>query len=139
MSVLIILRGVSGSGKSTFGKYLGNYLMWEHERIICSADDYFINNDGEYIFDPSKLPIAHETCRKKAERAMIDHVDHVIIDNTNTSESEIKPYIEMAKEHGYQVFSLVVENRHGNSDKHNVPSEVKEKQENRIRTSLKLV
>lgn len=39
---------------------------------------------------------------------------------------------------GYRVVSLVVENRHGNRDVHNVPDEVKGKQEQRIKNSLKL-
>ena len=51
---------------------------------------------------------------------------------------EIQPYIDMAEEFGYSVFSLVIENRHGNDSVHSVPQETRDAQERRLRNSLKL-
>ena len=51
----------------------------------------------------------------------------------------MKPYIDMAEEYGYTVFRIIVENTHGNTDVHGVPEEVKQKQAQRLRNSLKLM
>ncbi len=64
--------------------------------------------------------------------------DRVIVSNTSTSEKEIKPYLDLANDYGYQVVSLVVENRHGNDSIHSVPQETRDAQERRLRNSLKL-
>lgn len=48
-------------------------------------------------------------------------VDKVIIANTNVTERSMQPYFDMAEEFGYKTFSVVLENRHGNKNIHNVP------------------
>ncbi len=39
MKNLILLRGLPGSGKSTFAK-----TMWS-ELVVCEADDYFVDKE----------------------------------------------------------------------------------------------
>ena len=46
------------------------------------------------------------------------------------------PYFKLAKEYGYTVFSIVVENRHGGTNVHNVPEDKIEQMKNRF--SIKL-
>lgn len=53
--IVFIMRGVSGSGKSTIAKELAY-----PEGVIHSTDDYFYNEAGEYKFDPTKLSEYHE-------------------------------------------------------------------------------
>jgi predicted kinase len=48
----------------------------------------------------------------------------------------MKPYIDMAAEHGYKVFTIVVENRHGGVNEHNVPEQVLENMCNRFEIKL---
>jgi predicted kinase len=121
MKELILLRGLPGSGKST----IANSIWWEG--IICEADKYFIDKDGNYNFDATKLKDAHEWCRKRVEIFMKDNqmndqfYRQIIVANTFTQEWEMKPYHELAEQHGYRVHSLIVENRHGNKSVHNVP------------------
>ena len=87
-----ILSGVSGSGKSTYA--------WSRTKEIpksgvVSADLYFCFN-GEYNFDPKKLSEAHGWCFRKfiEELRRNPHgLDLVIVDNTNTTEAEIAPYV----------------------------------------------
>lgn len=49
----------------------------------------------------------------------------------------MNPYFEMAKEYGYTVFTLIVENRHGNENIHNVPENVLDKMEKRFDLKLR--
>jgi hypothetical protein len=49
--------------------------------------------------------------------------DVIVVSNTFTQEWEMKPYFDLANTYGYQVFSLVVENRHGGSNQHGVPED----------------
>lgn len=132
---VIILRAVSGSGKSTFAEYLNS--LSNSKAIICTADDFFIGSDGVYRFDLSKLGQAHLECKKKFEDALQKDFELVICANTNTKGQDVNFYIDKAKEYGYTVFSLVVENRHNNNNIHNVPVETLSRQEQDLRNSLK--
>jgi predicted kinase len=125
---LYILRGLPGSGKSTLAESLGGYNL--------EADTYFTNDDGEYNFDPSKLPDAHKWCQSMVEELMTENVERIILSNTSTQEWEMRPYVDMAEENGYSVFSLIVENRHGGNNIHGVPSESIERMKNRFEIKL---
>ena len=74
----------------------------------CSADDFFIDDQGEYNFDATKLGQAHGECRRKAEGAMAEGISLVVIDNTNTMQKEMNPYIKIAKKNGYKVRIIMV-------------------------------
>ena len=134
---LILLRGVPGCGKSTTAKLIGadgaGYTHFE-------ADMYFMK-DGEYKFDPTKLRDAHEWCRNSVEHAMLlNHTtgynSRIIVSNTFTQEWEMEAYYELAKQWGYKVFSLIVENRHGGINEHGVPEDKIEVMKNRFEIKL---
>lgn len=127
--VLIILRGLPGAGKTSFAK-----MMWP-EAVICEADQFF-SMSGEYKFDATKLKEAHEWCREVVRHLMNNGKPQVVVSNTSTTEKEIQPYLDLAKEFGYRVVSLIVENRHGNSNVHGVPKETLEKMKNRFEVKL---
>ena len=102
------------------------------------ADMFFMDNNGNYNFDASKLGVAHKWCQKQTEDYMKPFgFDTVIVSNTFTQEWEMKPYYELAEKYGYVVFSLVVENRHGGVNEHNVPEETLVKMENRFQLKLR--
>jgi phenolic acid decarboxylase len=56
--------------------------------------------------------------------------------NTFTEEWEMETYYEMANRYKYRVHSIIVENRHGNTNIHNVPSEKIEQMKNRFEIKL---
>jgi predicted kinase len=114
MKELFLLRGVPVAGKSTLAKSLGG--------MHIESDKYFMDGD-EYKFDPSKLKDAHAWCQNAVRVWAKNSVEKIVVSNTFTQEWEIDYYFELAKEHGYRVYSLIVENRHGNKDIHNVPEE----------------
>jgi predicted kinase len=133
---IVLLRSVSGAGKST----LANLLAYNEGWVSVCADDYFTDVYGNYNFDASKLGIAHKECQQKFMEALSDPtVEGVVVANTNTKEREFSFYESAAKEAGAVFISLVVENRHGNTDVHNVPSFAKENQAKNIMNSIKLI
>lgn len=130
----IILSGVSGSGKSTFAELLNS--LYHDNACVCSADDYFLAMDGSYNFDPNRLRQAHEHCWDVFVSALDDEIGLIIVDNTNTDKKEFQKYVDEARNRGYIVHRLIVDNTHGQSSIHNVPDHVLEKQKGRIISSL---
>jgi len=136
MRTLIILRGLPGAGKSSFANF-----MWS-SGVIFEADKYFYDN-GTYYFKASELHDAHKWCQGEVENAMIlnytsngEYYPEIVVSNTSTTEKEMQPYIDLAKQYDYKVVSLIVENRHGNKSVHGVPDETMEKMKNRFEIKL---
>lgn len=135
MKTVYILRSVSGAGKST----LADELIKGRNGIICCADDFLYNSDGVYDFSLAAGGANHLKCQAKFLQALSDDVfDVIVVANTNTKASDWKFYAQEAAKYDATVFYLVVENRHGGKDIHNVPESVLETQEQRVRQSLKL-
>jgi predicted kinase len=135
--VLVLLRGVPGAGKSSFANFVWN------SGVIFEADKFFDTPDGGYKFDATKLKEAHEWCRLGVQTAMEENIQtngqyypEIIVSNTFTREWEMQAYVDLAKEFGYTVVSLIVENRHGGVNQHGVPEE--KVQEMRDRFEVKL-
>lgn len=124
---LILVRGISGSGKSTFAATLGC--------PVYSADDYFMV-DGVYRFNPMKLEFAHNHCKNSVLHAMYGGADKIAVANTFTQAWEMEDYLWMAKAYDYTVFTIIVENRHGGANIHDVPDETVEKQRQRFEVML---
>lgn len=103
--VMIILRGLSGSGKS----FLANKIFerYKHCCTVCSADDYFVQSDGSYQFEKTLLRDAHEHCQQKAVAACKDGIPMVILDNTNIKLWEMEFYARLAQKLDYIVVSSI--------------------------------
>lgn len=136
--ILYIVRGIPGSGKSTFAKKIVG-----HDFLVCEADKYFIDKEtGEYKFDTSKIKDAHKFCQDTVETYMKDSLVNdqfyreIAVSNTFTQEWEMEQYFTLAKEYGYTVFTIVVENRHGGTNVHNVPEDKIEQMKNRFEVKL---
>lgn len=127
MKQLVILRGIPCSGKSTFAKTLGG----KH----YESDMYFMSN-GSYNFTPERLKDAHEWCKSVVKTSMEYDEELIVVSNTFTQEWEMKPYYELAEKYNYLVFSVIVENRHGGINNHNVPEEKIQIMKNRFNISL---
>ena len=113
MKELFLLRGLPGSGKSTLAKSLrGDHF---------EADMFFVQEDGTYKFNGSKLSYAHSWCKDMVLSKMEEDSQRIVVSNTFTQDWELKPYLEMAERFGYMVHSLIVENRHGGKNQHGVP------------------
>ena len=134
---LILVRGVSGAGKST----IADMMDWlGHETVSFSTDDMFMV-DGNYEFDPSLLGENHDAVVQKVRDVMIARYEvripeTIIVHNTFTEEWEMKPYFELAEEFNWRVHTIIVENRHGSKSIHDVPDNVVKAQKERFEVIL---
>ena len=126
--ILYIVRGIPGSGKSTLAKQLTSNVF--------EADHYFYDNDGNYKFIASEIKDAHKECQDNVRIAMESSIPKIAVSNTSTQEWEMEPYFELAKKYGYKVFTIIVENRHGGTNVHNVPEDKIEQMKNRFEIKL---
>jgi predicted kinase len=122
MKNLYLIRGIPGSGKSTLANQFGDTHF--------EADMYFVNENGEYIFNGADIKKAHQWCQSQVELAMIqNHItdgldsSDIIVSNTFTQGWEMEPYYKLAGSYGYRVFSIIVENRHGGENIHGAPAD----------------
>lgn len=101
--MLILIRGLPGSGKSTFAKFLLKVLETSAGEAIdsyCAVDTHWVEADryfenpttGEYKFDPEKIKDAHDWCQKTA-RIGLQSGANVIVSRI----WEMQPYIDMAE------------------------------------------
>lgn len=109
--MLILIRGLPGSGKSTQAKKYEGFVHVE-------ADMYLIGPDGVYRFDPKRLGEAHAWCRNTA-RAALAEGKNVVVSNTFTTRAEIEPYITMAHELGVTMITVTMTGNWGSI--HGVP------------------
>ena len=128
MKELYLLRGLPGSGKSTLAKSISE--------VHYEADMYFVNADGEYVFNPALLKDAHNWCQTMTRIAMEYNTPKVVVSNTFTQEWEMEAYYKLAEDYGYKVYSLVVENRHGGINQHGVPNEAVVRMKDRFEIKL---
>jgi len=120
MKQLYIIRGLPGSGKTTLAHKLSP--------IVYEADQYFMA-DGVYQFNPALIKKAHAWCQAQVVQSMQHEAPVIAVSNTSTQKWEYQPYIDFAKQFGYEVFVIVCQNDFGNI--HGVPPEAMERMRSR--------
>jgi 2'-5' RNA ligase/predicted kinase len=98
---VIIMRGIPGSGKSTY--LADNYP----EAKIVSADEFFVRR-GVYSFDPAKAWLAHKICYDNYINLIDADIELVAVDNTNITKSDVRRYRDAAIQRGYAVKVITV-------------------------------
>ena len=119
MQHFYFVRGLPGSGKSTFARECLNAF------VVCEADMWFEQFNGGK-FDPARLKEAHAWCLEQAKQGLI--LGHnVAVANTFTRRWEMQPYYDMVaeltqdSEFSIKVFEIIM---NGNfKSVHNVPAE----------------
>ena len=100
---VIVLRGISGAGKSTWA------AKHYPDAVIASADSYFLQEDGSYDYDPKQIDAAHEACYQTFVQALINREPLIVVDNSNVTVWEISPYVMPARSFGYEVEVLTLD------------------------------
>jgi predicted kinase len=83
---IVLIRGISGSGKSTRAKEFAGYVHLE-------ADMYLIK-DGIYTYDHTKIRAAHDWCLNSAKQAL-EQGRNVVVSNTFVKIWELQRYIDL--------------------------------------------
>ncbi|KAL5249459.1 hypothetical protein ACHWQZ_G018345 [Mnemiopsis leidyi] len=101
---LYLMRGLSGSGKSTYARKIISELG---KGEIFSTDDFFMLNEAnEYRFVSADLEIAHKWNQQRVEGALSEGISPVVVDNTNTQFWEMRPYVIAGVEKGYKCYFI---------------------------------
>ena len=101
--VLIVMRGCSGSGKSTKAKSLvGEGVIHSTDDLIEATGDYKgffaeMVKTGNFV----NLSRMHSKNLKNAMKSMDEGITPIVIDNTNLRANEAKAYVKYALESGY--------------------------------------
>ena len=113
MAKLVLVRGIPGSGKSTFAKT-------HYRSFIHLESDMFFMKDGEYKFDYDYIKEAHDWCFETCEIFLNNHFD-VVVSNIFIKKWEVERYVNVAKQLNipYEIHTMT-----GNFGSiHNVPEE----------------
>ena len=117
---LYIIRGLPGSGKSTLANIMSIGLDIEY----YEADMYFIDELGNYNFDPKNIGNAHIWCQNQV-KTQLEAGKSVIVSNTFVKRWEMKPYLDMADEFNTSVNIIECKSQFGSI--HGVPQETVER------------
>jgi hypothetical protein len=114
--VLFLVRGFPGSGKTSFSHYIKAIAYVE-------ADDYFINSEGKYEFDFTKISKAHDYCYNRVKYHLQKGMGDIVVSNVSAKEREVKMYKALANTYNYAFISVIVENYHNGKSIHKVSTE----------------
>jgi predicted kinase len=103
---IVLIRGLPGSGKTTMAKMMSGYHHLEADK--------FLEVDGVYVYEQSKVKAAHDKCIAAA-KGLLDKGHNVVVANTFVKCWELKSYIDF----GFPFRIIELKNKWPNI--HNVP------------------
>jgi predicted kinase len=83
---IVLIRGIPGSGKTTMAKKMLGYHHLEA--------DMYLEVNGRYVYNPSKVPKAHDWCVASA-KAALEQGRNVVVSNTFAKKWELQRYIDL--------------------------------------------
>jgi len=90
---LFLVRGLPGSGKTTFAEVIAKKIPATH----VENDQFFIDDHGEFRFDQSRMADAVRHCFTRAEHAL-RHGDSVVVANVFSKQWHMDDYRKLAVE-----------------------------------------
>ncbi|WP_347366096.1 ATP-binding protein [Vibrio vulnificus] len=110
---LTLVRGLPGSGKSTYAKTL--------DAILVEADQFFIDKNDNYQYDPALIKTAHSWCQLETKRLLRAGFD-VVVANTFVKNWEMSFYKSLADEVNVSFEVIEINGKYQNI--HGVPDAV---------------
>ena len=112
--VLILIRGIPGSGKSTKAKS----MLAMYPNLVHLEADMFFEASGEYKFDPTLLSTAHDWCYSNTVFNLLSGKD-VVVTNTFTKMWEMESYLAAGRRLGCDITIIEMKSEYGSI--HGVP------------------
>ena len=137
MKHLILLRGVPGAGKTTIATLFHGCIECDNA-VWVSADHYMVDEFGNYEYNIERLRECHQMCQDKTRESLQTNFI-VVVHNTFCAEWEMDAYYKIAEEVGdCRVHTMIVENRHGSKNIHDVPDDKIEMMKTKLMDNIKL-
>ena len=111
---LTLIRGIPGSGKTTFANTLT-------ASVVVEADQYFIDKDGAYQYENHRIKEAHNWCQLETKR-LLKAGHNVAVANTFVKNWEMKFYKSLADD--MELAFEVVEMKGSYQNVHGVPDAI---------------
>ena len=101
MKILYVMRGISGSGKTT---YVEKVLVKKHPRLAhISQDHFWIDAYGDYKIDTARMGEAVNWAFHKFLNALESDIPAIVVDNVNACFWHYSLYVRLAKQNGFEV------------------------------------
>lgn len=127
MKTLYMIRGISGSGKTTYAKNnCGDIRVFEADQFFTTIDE---TGTVQYKFNPALLSFAHQHCLSRVVCELF-HNDAAIVANTFTTNWEMEKYFKL-KEIFPDLEIKVIEMKTQYKNVHGVPEEKVEQMKRR--------
>lgn len=111
MAHLTIIRGLPGSGKTTFANRISNNTV--------AADDFMLSASWDYLFDPAKLSFAHSKCFDQVKE-WLDSGTDCVVHNVFKRRAHMAPYIEFCLNNSHSHTIILMDQQY--ESVHNVPA-----------------
>jgi len=113
-SQVLFVRGLPGSGKSTFARH----LVEHHGYVHIESDEFFTFNSS-YKFRPEFLEEAHNTCRARLRLLLLVEEPRICVANTFVKSWHLRSYRKICE--AFEASEALVELHHNYGSIHEVP------------------
>lgn len=113
----LFVRGIPGSGKTTYAKVLARQLKCE----FFEADQFMLDEDGNYAYDFDKLNAAHQQCVNAGVNTLENGAEHVVFANNFVKPFDHEVYFEKLNEKFDELDAQFYLCTYNGISEHNVP------------------
>jgi predicted kinase len=106
---LIVLRGLPGSGKSTFAEELTVLLQENRIDSIIISNDSLRKQDSNYVYDVGNNNKIYHENHKLLIDSLKSKVNVIIIDNCNINFDILTNYKKLTSKYNYKYYQLAFE------------------------------
>ena len=99
--IALILRGVPGSGKSSFTEMVKTL---PDTVVIHAVDDLHTDSEGNFVWNEPKEKAYYMLNLANFVKSCSEGVNVVMCDCINIQVEDFQPYLEAAQEFGYKVY-----------------------------------